>query len=161
MQLYQLPFPAHIHSISVERNGRYCHNLPSSVCTNSCITTHDFVSTNRMKFQVLIVKCLWIVAPCNDTAGTLMRFLDSSCGICSGQNSIGTGIFPSTPVLPCQYHSNTAPYLSITDTIKSWQLTSLLNETQSHRVWVYQSTRRHNPKGSECLHHYDHKTCYP
>jgi len=51
--------------------------------------------------------------------GALVRFLDSPCEICSGQNTgrIGTGIFPSTPVLPCQYHSTTRPYLSITDTI--------------------------------------------
>jgi len=50
-----------------------------------------------MKFEVFIVKCLWIVAPCNDTAGALVQCLDSPCAICSGQNNIGIGIFLSTP----------------------------------------------------------------
>jgi len=38
----------------------------------------------------------------------------SSLGICGGQSDNGTGAFPSTSAIPCQYHSTTAPCTNTT-----------------------------------------------
>jgi hypothetical protein len=44
-------------------------------------------------------------------AETRVRSRVSPCGICGGQSGIGTGLFSSTSVFPCQFHSNGAPLL--------------------------------------------------
>jgi hypothetical protein len=46
------------------------------------------------------------------TVETRVRSQGSSCGICSGQNSSGTGFSPDTSLFHCQYHSNAPHFMS-------------------------------------------------
>lgn len=50
------------------------------------------------------------------TAETRVRSQGSSCGICGGQNSSGTGFSRDTSLFHCQYHSN-APYFIFISTL--------------------------------------------
>jgi hypothetical protein len=46
------------------------------------------------------------------TADARVRCRVDPCGICGGQSGTGTGLSPSTSVVPCQYNFINAPYLS-------------------------------------------------
>jgi hypothetical protein len=45
------------------------------------------------------------------TAEARVQSRVTPCGICGGQSGTGTDFFPSTSVLPCQFHSTGAPLL--------------------------------------------------
>ena len=49
------------------------------------------------------------------TATARVRSQDSPFEICDAQRGTMTGFSPSTPVLPCQDHSTSAPYSFITN----------------------------------------------
>jgi hypothetical protein len=48
------------------------------------------------------------------TAEAWVRSRVSPYGICGGQSSTGTGVSPSTSILPCQFHSTGAQVLEKT-----------------------------------------------
>jgi hypothetical protein len=101
------------------------HCLPANVSSESysqlvLIKEHPSSHQLRTLVKMLPIILVWqllkvcvmaqVVSHCRLTIKTLIQSQTSSCGICGGQNCIGTGVSISTLVFPCQYHSTSAPY---------------------------------------------------
>jgi hypothetical protein len=89
-----------------------------------------FIVYNYSSKQATTLVC----GPCHVSGGWLptltmevwVQTQTTPCGICGGQSGAGTGFSLSTVVLPCQYHSTSAPglfiFLSLTlCNVSSWQ----------------------------------------
>jgi hypothetical protein len=75
------------------------------------------------------------------TAGALVRFQASTCGICGGQSALGQDFFPRTSVFPCQCHSTGAA----------------LEGTMKNELIIFLTGLHSKPQGCGALHHEKNK----